>query len=187
MKIFLLILLAFLLTACGSTATPISIQTQTPIAITATSLSNTPNSIAQASSQSTYTNFKYGYSLNYPSSYNVIAVSDEYVEIGDKIVINVWSVDPSLPWGDDPIIESTSDIQVSGYPAKLLTGYIGAVGGYVPQQYRKIIVERDDSYFIVTLYALGLHATEGDISQIAQLAPEDVSIFDTIVTTLQIP
>ncbi|UCH59167.1 MAG: hypothetical protein JSV61_13235 [Anaerolineales bacterium] len=187
MKISLLILLALLLSACSSTATPISAQAQTPIAVTATFLPNTPTSIAQTSSQSTYTNSQYGYSLNYPSSYNVIAVSDEHVEIGDKIVINVWSVDPTSPWGDDPIIESTSDIQVSGYPAKLLTGYIGAVGGYVPQQYRKIIVERGGLYFIVTLYALGLHATEGDISQIAQLIPEDVSNFNAMVTTLQIP
>ena len=151
------------------------------------SLPYTPTSLPQTSSPSTYTNFKYGYSLNYPDSYSVVAVSDEYVEIGDKIVISVWSVDPTTPRGDDPVIESTSDIQVSGYPAKLLTGYIGAVGGYVPQQYRKIIVEREGLYFIFTLYAFGLHATEGDVSQIAQLVPEDVSIFNAMATTLQIP
>ena len=183
----LLILLALLLPACSSTTTPVSTQIQTPIELTATSLPNTSAPVIQTSSQSTYINPKFGYSLNYLSLYTVSAVSDEYVEIGDKIVINVWSVDPASPWGDDPFIESTSDIQVSGYPAKLLTGYIGAVGGYVPQQYRKIIVERGDLYFIVTLYALGLHATEGDISQIAQLVPEDVPIFNDMVTTLQIP
>ena len=113
MKISLIILLALFLSACGSTATPISTQIQTPIAVTATSLPITPTSLTQTSSQSTYTNPKYGYSLNYPGFYNVIAVSDGHVEIGDKIVIDIWSVDPTLPWGDDPIIESTSGIQVS--------------------------------------------------------------------------
>jgi len=187
MKISLLILLTLLLSACGSTAIPISTQTQTSITVTATSLPNISTSITQTSLQNTYTNSKYGYSLNYPSSYKLIAVSDDHVKIGDKIVINVWSVDPTIPRGDDPIVESTSDIQVSGYPANLLIGYIGAVGGYVPQQYRKIVVERRSLYFIVTLYALGLHATEGEISLIAQLVPEDVSIFNTIVTTMRIP
>ena len=141
----------------------------------------------QIPSWNTYNNPKYGYSLDYPDFYNVVTVSDEYVEIGDKIVISVWNIDPTAPLGDGPVIESTTDVQLSGYSAKLLTGYIGSVGGYIPQQFRRFVVERNGSYFVVTLYALGLHATEGDVSQRAQLNPEDISLFDNMVTSMQIP
>ena len=97
------------------------------------------------------------------------------------------TTDPAAPRGDGAVIESTSDVQFSGYPAKLLTGYIGSVGGYMPQQFRKIVVERNGIFFVITLYALGLHVTDGDISQIAQLTTDDVSLFDNIVTSIQIP
>ena len=85
------------------------------------------------------------------------------------------------------VIDSTTDVQVGVYSTKLLTGYIGAVGGYIPQQIRRFVFERNGYYFVVTLYALGLHVTEGEISQIAQLNPEDVSLFDNIVASLQFP
>jgi hypothetical protein len=141
----------------------------------------------QISSWNVYNNPKYGYSLKYPAAYNVVTVSDEYVEIGDKVVVSVWDVDPTTPRGDGPVVESTTDVQLSGYSAKLLTGYIGSVGGYIPQQYKRFIIERKDSYFVVTLYALGLHVTEGDISKIAQLNAEDVTQFDNLVASMQIP
>lgn len=154
---------------------------------TASPLPNTPISSPQMSSWNVYNNPKYGYSLSHPDFYTAVAVSDEYVEIGEKIVVAVWNMDPTAPLGDGPVIESTTDVQLSGYPAKLLTGYIGSVGGYIPQQIKRFVVERNNSYFVITLYALGLHTTEGDVSQIAQLNPEDVSLFDNMVTSMQIP
>jgi len=67
------------------------------------------------------------------------------------------------------------------------TGYIGSVGGYIPQQFRKVVVERNGSYFVVTLYALGLHVTDGDLSKIAELAMVDISLFDNVTASMQIP
>jgi len=123
----------------------------------------------------------------YPYTYNVTVVSDEYVEVGDKITVEVMSQNPTVPHGDGSVIESTSDIQFLGYPAKLLTGYIGSIGGYMPQQFIKIVVERKGNCFVVTLYALGLHINAGNISQIAQHTPDDVSLFDNIAASMQIP
>ena len=54
-----------------------------------------------------YNNSKYGYSLNYPDTYNIIVVSDEYVEIGSKITVEVMTVDPTAPRGDDGSIPGT--------------------------------------------------------------------------------
>lgn len=181
------ILSVLFLSACSSTVTPVSTPTQTLIVITATTFLETPIPPTQIPSWNNYNNPKYGYSLDYPDFYNVVTVSDEYVEIGDKIVISVWNIDPTASLGDGPVIESTTGVQLSGYSAKLLTGYIGSVGGYIPQQFRRFIVERKGSHFVVTLYALGLHVTEGDVSQIAQLDPQDIYLFDSMVTSMQIP
>lgn len=146
-----------------------------------------PISSTQVSPWNIYNDQKYGYSIGYPDFYNITIVNDEYVEIGDKIVVTVSNTDPSTLLGDGPAIDSVTDVQVGLYPAKLLTGYIGAVGGYIPQQIRRFVFERNGYYFVVTLYALGLHVTEGEFSQIAQLNPEDVSLFDNIVASLQFP
>lgn len=182
MKNSVTILLVFILSACSNFQVSSSLQS---LAATPSPNISVPNT--QVSSQNVYNNSKYGYSLNYPNSSNITVISDEYVEIGDKITVEVMNLDPTTPRGDGAIIENTSSIQFSGYPAKLLTGYIGSVGGYMPQQFKKIVVERNGNYFVITLYALGLHVTDGDISQITQLTPDDVSLFDGIVASIQIP
>ncbi len=176
--ISIFVLSALIISACGTNNNPASTSTPLPNPLTLTT---------QISSWNTYNNPTYGYSLKYPDFYNVVTVSDDYVEIGDKVVVSVWHMDPTKPRGDGHAVESTTGVELSGYPAKLLTGYIGSIGGYIPQQFRRFVVERKDSYFVITLYALGLRATEGDVTQIVQLNPGDVSLFDNIVASMQIP
>lgn len=185
MKKTFVILLMIVLSACATV--PISSSPEPPVSSeTAPTLApEVPET--QVPAQSIYTSTKYGYSLSYPGTLNVVVVSDEYVEIGEKITVEVMNIDPTAPRGDGAVIETISDTQVSGYPAKLLTGYIGSVGGYIPQQFRKVVVERNGSYFVVTLYALGLHVTDGDLSKIAELAMVDISLFDNVTASMQIP
>ncbi len=189
---------SLVLTACGI------IPQSTPIAFptTSSSLSDTPEATimptteevsvntsvppTQASSESVYSNPTYGFSLSYPNFYNATIISNEHVEVGDKIVIEVTNTDPTMPLGDGSVFENSVDTQLSGRPAKLLTGYIGSVGGYIPQQFRKYVIEHNGFYISITLYALGLHVTEGDISQIAQTDPADVSLFESIVASMEI-
>lgn len=182
MKKYIIILAVIVLSACN--ILPISNIPQAPIA---TPIVDTPTSLPQTILASNYSNAKYGYSLNYPDTYNIIVISDEYVEIGNKITVEVMNVDPTSPRGDGSVIENTEEIQLSGHPAKLLTGYIGSVGGYMPQQFKKIVVEQNGNYFVITLYALGLHVTDGDVSQIVPLAPDDVLLFDSITASMQMP
>lgn len=182
MKKTVTILLLIFLSACSNL--PIFKARQPPIIFP---VANTPVSPLQTTVPGVYNNSKYGYSLTYPGEYSIVAVTDEFVEIGNKITVEVMSIDPTAPRGDGVVIESDADIQFSGYPAKSLTGYIGSVGGYMPQQFKQIIVERNGNYFVLTLYALGLHVTDGDVSQIAQLMPEDVALFDEIEESMQIP
>ena len=132
-----------------------------------------------------YENERYGYGISFPQNLRVNVVSDEYVEIGDKIVINMMTMDPTKIPGDRPVFESSTDVQVGLYPARLLTGYIGAIGGYIPQQFHMYIFARNDNFLTITLYALGLRAAGGDLSQVVPLNPDDVPKFDSIVMSLR--
>jgi hypothetical protein len=135
----------------------------------------------------TYTNPTYGYSLEHPDSLAVGAANDDYVELGPKIVVSVWDKDPAAPLGDGPVNESVTDVELAGYPARLFTGYIGSIGGYVPQQFRRYVIERNGVYWMITLYALGLHASGGDLSPIVELDPADVQLFETIAASVSWP
>ena len=132
-----------------------------------------------------YENERYGYGISFPQNLKVTVYSEEFVHIGDKIVIGVMTMAPTDMPGDRPIFETSTDVQVGAYPAKLLTGYIGAIGGYIPQQFRMYLFQRTDHYVTVTLYALGLNVTEGDMSQIVALNPEDVPGFELIIASLR--
>ena len=132
-----------------------------------------------------YENERYGYGISFPQNLKVTVYSEEFVHIGDKIVIGVMTMAPTDMPGDRPIFETSTDVQVGAYPAKLLTGYIGAIGGYIPQQFRMYLFQRADHYVTVTLYALGLNVTEGDMSQIVTLNPEDVPGFELIIASLR--
>ncbi|MBV6395152.1 MAG: hypothetical protein HFACDABA_00723 [Anaerolineales bacterium] len=132
-----------------------------------------------------YESGRYGYGISFPQSLKVNVVSDEYVEVGDAIVIGVMTTDPAALRGDGPVFESSSNVQIGLYPARLLTGYIGAIGGHIPQQFRMYVFQRADYYLTVTLYALGLHIMDGDASQIAPLDPNDVARFDRIVESIR--
>ncbi len=131
-----------------------------------------------------YENAHYGYAISHPSSFAVNAVSDEYVELGDKIVISVYTQDPQTFAGDGPVVESASSEVVAGQQARVMRGYIGAVGGYIPQQYISYAIQYNGLYYRFTQYALGLHATEGDVTQIVPLNAEDVTLFVYIMNSL---
>ncbi|MCX6060434.1 MAG: hypothetical protein NTW69_20100 [Chloroflexi bacterium] len=177
---FIYILVTLIFSACGIIPTP----TETPL--TSTPVYNSPTPLPQISLGKTYTSPKYGYALDYPDIYSVTTVSDEYVEIGEKIVVTVELPTPSAG-GPVLVTESTADLTVSDYSATLLTGHIDSIGGYIPQQFRRIVIKPIGPNIVITVYALGLYTTEGDISQIALLNPEDISLFDKIVTSFKFP
>jgi len=189
-KIILPILLSLISLACGfiwplhpSTPTAGALPTDLAPTPTATLLYLPP---PPTSSMSMYQSQKYGFSFVYPDAFPLTIQSDEYIEVGDKIVVFVMTMNPAEVPGDRPLIETTSDVQPARYPAKLYTGYLGAIGGYIPQQIRMYVFEHNGVYIAFTLYALGLHVTEGDFSQIVPIYPEDEKIFDNIVKGLEL-
>jgi hypothetical protein len=132
-----------------------------------------------------YTNPTYNFSLNHPADYAEVAQNDDWVEIGPRLVVRVSTTDPTDLRGDGPIFETKEDVSYLRYPAKRYTGYIGAVGGYIPQQYRMYVFHENGVYVIVTLYALGLHATDGDLSQVVPMKPGDDALIDLVAASVE--
>lgn len=178
---------ALMLAACGIAPAPAPTATFTPLPPPFPSLPATSEAAPEPFVWLTYTNPTYGYSLEYPGTLSLHAANDEYVQLGEKIEVAMWDIDPGAPLGDGPAIERVTDLQLAGRPARLFEGYIGSVGGYIPQRFKRYVVQTDDGYFLMTLYALGLGASGGSLSQIAELDPADIQLFDTITATVRWP
>jgi len=132
-----------------------------------------------------YENPTFGYSISHPMSFQVKSQGDEFVELGDQIVISVSETNPTAALGGGHVFETSTYIDIGDYPATLLTGYLGSIGGYIPQQFRMYVFEHNGLYFSFTLYALGLHANSGNLSQVVSLGPEAVERFDELILTVQ--
>jgi hypothetical protein len=65
-----------------------------------------------------------------------------------------------------------------------IRGYIGAIGGRIPQQYVTYVLRDRGTYYVFTLYAVGLDAITGELSTIAPLDAADVTAFEQLLGTL---
>jgi hypothetical protein len=134
----------------------------------------------------TYTNETHGFSISHPPEFTTPPAdsTETFGAIGDQILFFVNAADPEECRGDCPVIETTSTETVAGLTAAKYTGYIGAVGGNVPQQYVSYVFTRDGLYYTFTLYAVPTTFTTDDTS-IQPLQPEDVALFEQMVATFQ--
>jgi hypothetical protein len=105
-------------------------------------------------SLATYTNPTYGYSIDYPATLTLQADHDEFVWLDKQIAILVSSFNPEEARGGGPVIEFVNDTTIGEHSARRLTGYIGAVGGSTPQRYESIVVSRNGSFYVFTVYEL---------------------------------
>jgi hypothetical protein len=141
----------------------------------------------------TYTNRVYRFSLRHPPKFDVPAsdFGDPRGFIGDKIVFSVGESNPywvgclSAALGDCPVMEAVETTLVAGQEATRIGGYIGAIGGNIPQQYITYIVLKDEVYYTFTLYALSRDSAEQAGGIIWPLGEEDVAVFEQIMETLE--
>lgn len=110
--------------------------------------------------------------------------------LGDQIVFIFgkaylpWVGCLDVPRGDCPMVQTLSNTSISGMPARKLTGYIGSIGGNIPQDYITYIIEYRGRYLIFTLYALD-RGTEVDRYYVRlPIATENVEIFERIIASL---
>lgn len=140
----------------------------------------------QTETWKTYSSPEYGFSIRYPAALEIVpGENNASVNIGEQIQVRVSAADPLECRGDCPFVESSEAVTVAGLAATKVSGYIGSIGGNVPQRFLTYIFQQDGRYYIFTLYALGLKATGDDPSTIWPLSDSDVALFDRILATLR--
>jgi hypothetical protein len=146
-----------------------------------------PPQASPAEGWKTYSNPDYGYSISYPASLEITAAeNDTSLFIGEQIHVLVSSADPLECRGDCPVVEGTEPAAIAGLAATKVTGYIGSIGGNVPQRYITYILPRDGRYYVFTLYALGFKAVSNDPSTIWPLKESDVALFEQVLDTFKL-
>jgi hypothetical protein len=142
----------------------------------------------------TYTNNVHRFSLRHPPGFDVppIDFAESRGYIGDQIVFSVTDQDPH--WlgcffeglGDCPVMEQVELTRV-GNPTRnaiRIQGYIGSIGGRIPQQYVTYLVREGGTYYTFTLYALGLDSQVERADGIWPLDEADITAFERMMETL---
>jgi hypothetical protein len=135
----------------------------------------------------TYSNRTFGFSISHPPGFQTPAedAADPFGYIGEQVFFNVTEVSPLDCRGDCPVIETNESVLVAGLSATRLTGFIGSVGGNVPQQYQSYVFENGGRFYNLTLYALPRGAAATDIETLQPLKAEDVQVFEQMLATFK--
>ncbi len=140
-----------------------------------------------------YTDVQGRFEYLYPPSLEL--VQDGSLErwfLGDQISAEVLPYENS--WitcfyksvGDCPFVEEDEIVQVNGVEARKVSGYIGAVGGYIPQEFITYIFDLGDQALVLTVYALPFGTETVDIDQIWPLQGMYVDLFQRTVDTVEL-
>ena len=94
----------------------------------------------------------------------------------------IWPIHPTAPTLPPlPPASPTATLIVLPPPPTPSYSVIGVIGRYIPQRIRMYVFEHNGDYITGPLYALGLNATEGDVSQIKSIFFEEERTFDNLV------
>lgn len=143
------------------------------------------------SSWQTYTDSAHGFRFRYPAALTLefSPLVDGYgtVFVGDKIQVRTSSTDPLVCQGDCPLIESTEPVTIAGREARLVRGYIGSVGGNIPQRFMLYLIRSGSTYISLALFAAGRQDQSAvDPGVILPLQEADIELFNRMVQTVEI-
>jgi hypothetical protein len=140
------------------------------------------------SSWETYTDEEHGFSIKYPRALQLMPGTpvDGYrlVSVGDKIEIRTNSRDPLVCQGECPRIQNNEPVSLGAREARQVRGYIGSIGGNIPQYFLMYVVRLGDTFASFVLYAESREATSEDVSYIRALKEEDLQLFERMMQTL---
>lgn len=163
--------------------------TSTPIPLI--SLQPSPKA-ADTITWKTYTDTKYNFFFKYPTSYTIdIDSSTSRIYLNKNIEIRIDDISSLNCKGDCPLTENSTDVQLNGYQAKKLEGYIGEIGGNIPQRFIVYEIKLNDKYLIFNLQATPVKMTKEDfakyyaLGKIIEIDQNDKAIFDQILSTFK--
>lgn len=135
------------------------------------------------------------FAFRYPPTMSITpdAAGDKW-RIGDQIEVAVLPVASS--WitcfdqalGDCPFVEIDTPVTIQGQEARRVKGYIGSVGGRIPQEFLVYIFKLDDEAeaLTLTLYALPFDTTQEAPTKIWPLGGAELELFERTVETVTI-
>lgn len=137
---------------------------------------------------STYTDPNGQFTFKYPSTYTLTTDIVPYLNRNITWRFNNTSLTSCK--GDCPVISSKETTTLGGMPATKISGYIGAIGGNIPQNYIAYEAKVGTKYFVFEIQALPFvitaQETQGyDASKIYPISPTDLTNFDGIISTFQ--
>ncbi len=129
-----------------------------------------------------------GFSLRYPPDLTVGSDADDPARgsIGDKIRYVVGDANDFQCRGECPVVENQDEVNLGDRVATRYDGYLGAVGGNVPQRYLAYLIEANGRFYTFTLYALPWMSTLPGMTEIQPLQPADVTRFEQIMATVRL-
>lgn len=131
------------------------------------------------------------FSFLYPPSLSLMPADQENKwHLGNRIRVEILPYDRS--WitcfyqslGDCPFVELDQNIEINGQEVRRIEGYIGAVGGYTPQEFMTYIFNLGDQALVMTVYALPFGTQINDPMQIWPLEGMELELFERIVPTV---
>jgi hypothetical protein len=136
-----------------------------------------------------YSDNAHGFSLRYPAALilDFGPQVDGYrtVYIGDKIQLRTSATDPLVCRGECPMLESTEPVSIAGREGRLVRGYIGSIGGNIPQRFMLYQVRSGSTYISLILFAASRQTASSDPSIILPLQEADIELFNRLVQTLE--
>jgi hypothetical protein len=134
------------------------------------------------------------FSLRHPPGFDVppADLNEPRGSIGDQIVFSVAEQDPY--WlgclfeglGGCPVMEQIEWTRV-GDPTRnaiRISGFIGSIGGRIPQQYVTYLMREGGMYYTFTLYASGRDSEVERVDVIWPLGEADIVAFEQMMETL---
>jgi hypothetical protein len=83
-----------------------------------------------------------------------------------------------------PRIESVVETEIGGKEASRLEGYIGSIGGNIPQRYVTYIFEQGNDFYIFTLWALPKGAEIENLETTWLIRDQDLEFFERMLESL---
>jgi hypothetical protein len=134
----------------------------------------------------TYNNATYGYTFEYPANMPLDGdTNSQFLWIDRRINVNVADKNPETPAGDAPVIENAQEVMIGVNNARLLKGYIGAVGGNTPQRYETYVIQNDGRYYQFTAYELKNNVVQPATRKMGDVPADTLALLQQIVTTLR--
>lgn len=132
------------------------------------------------------------FSFVYPPSLVLTEEEADSWLLGEQIRVEVLPFENS--WitcfykslGDCPFVETDQMLLINGVEARRISGHIGAVGGYIPQEFQTYIFSLGDQALVLTVYALPIGTESTDIDQVWPLQGIYLEFFQRAVDTVLI-